>query len=574
VLFVVALGRASLSGSGTSLRFFLELFVKDQLEQYVKQVKEWHEDCRGNEQATKASLITPLFKILGYNMHDPRECKPEYRMDFGRGEKAATPVDWAFLINGAFAFFVEAKQAGAKLAMYSEQLGMYFGKEPGVNGVKLGILTNGTHWQFFTDLRNDNAMDKEPFFTWDVLRHDPAHAVEILTILQKSEFTPQRIRAFADRRYRKTLLVGVLNRLLEPSPEFVRLAISSGVNDADETLVSGKITEKVIEQWTPILAEAIHEWARQHDLTIALQHPSTGTELGTTRDDDKAAAGKKASATGQELGQVALSDIISAGLLNPPLRLFRKYKGQMLEAELRADGQVKFKGAIHHTCSAAGEAARGSMIGGSPHTNGWTFWQFQDAHGATHTLADARKQFQGSAGKHLAHGEKPQPSAGAGQKGSEDGPERHKLRKRFWEALLSRPGVAGTPHASIAASKYSWLGAASGVHGLQFVYSIQKTAGRVELYIYRGAGNAAENKAIFERLRKHKDEIEAAFGGELSWQRLDDKQGCRIACETTGGGYRTEKSKWPGIQDAMIEAMARLEKALAPHLMTLKTELA
>jgi hypothetical protein len=90
-------------------------FVKEQLDKYIKQVKEWHEDCRGNEQQTKQSLIAPLFTILGYDMFDPRECKPEYRMDFGKGERAATPVDWAFLINGAFAFFVEAKEAGAKI---------------------------------------------------------------------------------------------------------------------------------------------------------------------------------------------------------------------------------------------------------------------------------------------------------------------------------------------------------------------------------------------------------------------------------------------------------------------------
>ena len=141
--------------------------VKEQLEQYVKQVKEWHEHCRNNEQATKASLIAPLFVLLGYNMHDPRECKPEYRTDFGKGEKAATPVDWAFLINGTFAFFVEAKEVGAKLTRYAEQLGMYFAKEP---AVKLGILTNGTRWQFYTDLVNGNVMDKEPFFTWDVLQ--------------------------------------------------------------------------------------------------------------------------------------------------------------------------------------------------------------------------------------------------------------------------------------------------------------------------------------------------------------------------------------------------------------------
>ena len=238
--------------------------MKEQLEQYVKQVKEWHEHCRGNEQATKASLIVPLFVILGYNMYDPRECRPEYRTDFGKGERAATPVDWAFLINGGFAFFVEAKEVGAKISRYAEQLGMYFAKEP---AVKLGILTNGTHWRFFTDLVHENVMDTEPFFTWDVLKDDLSLPLDLLTILQKSQFKAQLTKTFAERKYHQNLLVSELNRLLEPSPEFIKLAI--------QNIETRTLTEKRVEEWKPILANAIQEWAKQRALTVALQRPDT-----------------------------------------------------------------------------------------------------------------------------------------------------------------------------------------------------------------------------------------------------------------------------------------------------------
>lgn len=533
---------------------FVGAYMKEQLELYVKQVKEWHGQCRNSEQQTKQSLIAPLFVLLGYNMTDPRECKPEYRMDFGKGKKATTPVDWAFLINGALAFFVEAKEAGAKITKYPEQLGMYFSKEPGPKGVKLGILTSGTQWMFFTDLVHDNAMDKEPFFTWDVLKDDPVLALDLMTILQKSKFTPQLIRTFAETKYRQSVLVGVLNRLLAPSSEFVKFAISTKINDAGETMVSGIIKEKVIEQWKPILKDAIHDWVRKQTLTIALQHPNTGAERETTR-------------TGKQPGRGdnTLADLIAAGILHPPLKLFRRYKGTKLEATLLADGAVEFQGQRYDTCSGAAEAARATVSGQKMNTNGWTFWQYQRADGKKFTLRDARNQ-------DLFASNQPRPWPGK-KSTLRDQPERYDLRKKFWQALLNRPKMKGTRHADIAPGVFSWIGAGSGVGKLPFVYAIGQGEGRVALYIDRGAGKTVENKDIFDRLHKDKEEIERDFGGPLSWQRLDDKQGCRIAYTLTGGGWKTDESKWPQIQDAMIDAMGRLEKALAPHLGKLKTEL-
>lgn len=241
--------------------------MKEQLEQHVKRVKELHELCRGNEQATKQSLIAPLFAILGYDMSDPRVCKPEYKADFGKGEKASTPVDWAFLINVVFAFFVEAKEVGAKLKKYAEQLGMYFGK--GQPHAKLGIYTNGLQWLFYTDLDTSNVMDKEPFLTWDVLEDEIPF--DFLTILQKSQFSPQLVRTFAERKHHQSLLVDELNYLLDPSPEFIRLA----VKNPDRPIETGTLTQAKIEAWKPILASAIQEWAKQYTLKMALHPPVT-----------------------------------------------------------------------------------------------------------------------------------------------------------------------------------------------------------------------------------------------------------------------------------------------------------
>ena len=153
--------------------------------------------------------------------------------------------------------------------------------------------------------------------------------------------------------------------------------------------------------------------------------------------------------------------------------------------------------------------------------------------------------------------------------------ERYSLRLKFWGSLLNRPNAKATRHANNKPGKYSWIAAGSGVKGLPFQYVIGQHEGRVELFIDRGADAGKEgSKGIFDTLHSHKAEIEQSFGGVLSWERLEDKRACRIAFTTTAGGWRSDEAKWPAIQDAMIDAMIRLEQALTPHLEKLKTELA
>jgi predicted type IV restriction endonuclease len=428
-------------GAGGTIRFLSREYtqadlhqgattMKDALLAYVKRVKELAEHVKGNEQATKQSLIGPLFTLLGYDLTDPRECVPEYKADFGK-ERSAKPVDWAFYQNSRPIFFVEAKDAGRKLSGYDEQLGDYFAKEP---EVKLGILTNGVMWRFFTDIINANVMDREPFVKWDVL-NDEEPPYDFLTLLQKSQFKAELVRTFARRQHEHNLLVKELAHLLEPSPEFTKLAIAN--------IETRKLTETVVENWKPIVASAIEEWAKQRTLSLV---------LNTSHSKDET---------------------------HPPV-------------------------------------------------------------------------------------EPPPPPVK---------PPRYEVRRRYWEGLLARAKEKTPLHAHIAPGEFNWLGVRCGP-GLNLNYVIKKEAGQVELYIDRGAGTAAVNKATFDQLQKRKEEIEREFGGKLSWERLDEKQGCRIAHVTTLGGYKSDESNWPEIQDAMIDAMIRLEKALAAPLEKLKAELA
>ena len=144
--------------------------------------------------------------------------------------------------------------------------------------------------------------------------------------------------------------------------------------------------------------------------------------------------------------------------------------------------------------------------------------------------------------------------------------ERHVIRLKFWEGLLERAKAKNVMwHASRSPTKVHWLQAGAGRSGLSFVYSIWMSENSaVELYIDNGDRN--ENKKIFDEIFSHQAEIEMAFGDKLNWERLDEKNACRIQYVLRQGGLDEDEEKWPTLQDAMIDAMDRLVKTLKPFI--------
>ena len=138
----------------------------------------------------------------------------------------------------------------------------------------------------------------------------------------------------------------------------------------------------------------------------------------------------------------------------------------------------------------------------------------------------------------------------------------------FWTELLDRAREQTPLHASILPKRSNWLIDTAGVDGLRYYYVVSKNNARVELYIDRRRG-AAENKAIFDALVADREAIEAAFGEPLDWQRRDDEIVSKIQKQIDVGGYADE-SRWDRLQEAMIEAMIRLDRAFSPHISKLK----
>lgn len=134
---------------------------------------------------------------------------------------------------------------------------------------------------------------------------------------------------------------------------------------------------------------------------------------------------------------------------------------------------------------------------------------------------------------------------------------------QFWAELLEKAAARTRIHADVGPEREPVVGVSAGVAGLRYNYVLGEDNAGVELYVDRGEGR--ENEQIFNALGATEDAIAYNFGGALEW-RIEDSGARRIEHRIDdAGGYRDEE-RWPALQDAMIDAMIRLEKALRPHV--------
>ncbi|HKP54397.1 MAG TPA: DUF4268 domain-containing protein [Chloroflexia bacterium] len=144
--------------------------------------------------------------------------------------------------------------------------------------------------------------------------------------------------------------------------------------------------------------------------------------------------------------------------------------------------------------------------------------------------------------------------------------ERHFKRFDFWKGLLDRSKGKTKLFSTISPSRDHWISTGAGRSGCSFNYSIYIDGAAVDLYIDSDhSPGGPKNKAIFDKLFEQREAIEKELGEPLEWQRLNDKRACRIVKRFYEGGL-TAYDTWPQLQDTMIDAMTRFDKALRPRL--------
>jgi hypothetical protein len=99
----------------------------------------------------------------------------------------------------------------------------------------------------------------------------------------------------------------------------------------------------------------------------------------------------------------------------------------------------------------------------------------------------------------------------------------------------------------------------------------QRSRFRVELYI--DSGDAVYNKRVFDALLERRSSIEAAFGEELKWERLDERQASRIAAYHSGS-ITDDAATLQELRVWALEMMLRFQKALQQPLREVTQQLA
>ena len=236
---------------------------EEKIKEFSKRIKNLEKSIN-TEEATKTSLIMPFFSLLGYDVFNPIEFTPEYIADVGikKGEK----VDYAVRINNQVTILIEAKSVNENLQKHGSQLFRYFG----TTTAKIGILTNGIIYKFYTDLEETNKMDIAPFLEIDLLNLKDSDIIEIKKFCKENFDINTIMNSASNLKYASSIEKILSEEFDNPSDDFIKLILNKGVYD-------GVKTQNIIDKYRAILKKSINHYINvliNQRLQTALNNPN------------------------------------------------------------------------------------------------------------------------------------------------------------------------------------------------------------------------------------------------------------------------------------------------------------
>ncbi len=278
------------------------------------------------EEATKTSFVLPFIQMLGYDIFDPAEVVPEFVADIGikQGER----VDYALMQDGQPAILIECKRYGSNLenAEMSQLLRYFTSTE-----ARIGILTDGITYRFFSDIDQQNVMDPSPFFEFNMLEVTELN-VRQLKRFHKAEFKEdEAVDAARQLKYATETKQLLADELSEPSHDFVMFVMKN--------VYAGTRTKRAREMFAGVIRQAFGQLI--NDRLQALLAPAqerlkeqAREQAAEEEEDSQKADGPKTATTDQEIeGYMIVKAILREGLdtLRVTMRDTKSYCGILLD---------------------------------------------------------------------------------------------------------------------------------------------------------------------------------------------------------------------------------------------------
>ncbi|WP_376893090.1 restriction endonuclease, partial [Aeromonas salmonicida] len=131
---------------------------------------------------------------------------------------------------------------------HSGQLFRYFS----VTNARIGILTNGAQYEFYTDLDAPNKMDEKPFLTLDLEDIDEHIVPEVLKLTKTSFDVESVVDAAGELKYLSQIKRLLAEQFGSPEEDFVKFFASR--------IYDGVLTARVKQSFTDITKKALSQF--------------------------------------------------------------------------------------------------------------------------------------------------------------------------------------------------------------------------------------------------------------------------------------------------------------------------
>ncbi|MEQ8849810.1 hypothetical protein [Botrimarina sp.] len=331
-----------------------------------------------NEQDTKAALIQPILRALGWDVEDLEDVQREYKR-----RRQDKPVDYALLLLRSPCLFVEAKALGHNLddRKWANQIMGY----AGVAGVGWVALTDGDEYRLYNTHAAVPVEDK--LFRRVVITESSDEAAATLCLLSRDRMQGNEI----DRLW---------------NAFFVDRQVKSAVEDLFAEDGDASLLRLLGKRLSQLANRDIKASIRRAEVSVSFPVAPTETFAPSTDHSNNAPARPRKRKAGAPRGWAKqknsdalrrgewLGAMMRDGVLRQGQELVSEYKGETVTAVLTADAKVRFEGTVYKSLSAAGAAAK-DHVGdqGALPTDGWLFWQTANGKGEVVTLKAIRHDY-------------------------------------------------------------------------------------------------------------------------------------------------------------------------------------